>query len=152
MTDELTNRILSLDRAAAFEAAQLLAADLGADIDDAQPPDDPILSDPLGHQDDIEDLSRILLAAAAEVDADAVSRALDGAGRRQFVLGGLELVVLGTIALEGLRIVLTRGATSEEKTVTVERAPDGSERGITATKRTFGISKGLANLLRGAIA
>jgi hypothetical protein len=152
MIHNLAERILELDRAVAFEAAQLLASDLGGDPDpEAEQPESPILADPLAHQDDIDDLSRVLLLTAADVDPEAVERALDGAQRRQFVLGGTELVILGLLALEGLRILVTKGATSEDTTVTFERSADGSERVVTSTKRTFGVSKGLASLLRAVL-
>jgi hypothetical protein len=146
---ELAARIENLDRAAVYEAAQLLAADLGADPD-AVPSQDAILADPLAHQGELEELCRILLALELDNDPPAVAEAIDGAGHKQLVLGGAELIILGVLVLGGLQIVLSRGKTSEEvETTILERNADGKETFTTTTRKTkFGISNNTASLLR----
>lgn len=146
---ELAVRIENLDRAAVYEAAQLLAADLGADPD-AVPSQDAILADPLAHQGELEELCRVLLALALDSDPQAVADAVDGAGHKQLVLGGAELIILGVLVLGGLQIALSRGKTSEEvETTVLERDADGKETFTTTTRKTkFGISNNTASLLR----
>lgn len=147
MTD-LVVRIENLDRAAVYEAAQLLAADLGADPD-AAPLEHEIIADPLAYQGDLEELCRILLTRTFDFDPAAVEDALDGAGHKQVVLGGLELIALGILVMGGLQIALARGKTSEEvETTVVERNADGHEKMTTTKRKTeYGISKNTASLL-----
>jgi hypothetical protein len=146
---DLGSRIQQLDRATAYEAAQLLAAELGADPDTA-PVEHEILANPLAHQDDLEELAKVLLSTAAQTDPEAVESAIDGAGHKQLILGGAELIVLGYLIVSGLQIVLAKGKTSEQVTTAVlERDADGREK-LTSTTTTiqYGISKNTAALLR----
>ena len=145
---ELTDRIEALDRNTAYEAAQILAADLGADSDTA-PVEHEILVNPEAHQGDLEELAKVLLLATADVDPEAVELAIEGAGQTQFILGGGELVILGYLIVNGLQIVLAKGKTSEEvKTVVTEQNSDGSTRQTETTKKTrWDVSKNAASLL-----
>jgi hypothetical protein len=119
--------IRELDRPTTLEAAQLLAAELGAETD--KPPfDHEILSSPTTHQDELEDLARVLLVAASALDPEAVDSAVQGAGRKQLVLGGGELVALAYLVVNGLRITLARARKSEStETITIERDDEGHE-------------------------
>jgi hypothetical protein len=146
--NDLQTRIQELDQATAYEAAELLAAELGADPD-AYPIDHDVLTDPMTHQDDLEDLAKVLLLATADLDSDAVARAIDGAGHKQLVLGGAELIGLAILIVGGIQVIMARGKTSEHvETVVVERDSSGQEQ-MTTTKRTtrYGISGRVAGLL-----
>ncbi|MFF5575681.1 hypothetical protein [Streptomyces luteogriseus] len=147
MTD-LDTRIKELDRGLAYEAAQLLAAELGADPD-AQPIDHEVLTNPMTHQQDLEDLAKVLLLVTAEIDQDAVARAIEGAGHKQLILGGAELVILGILVVGGIQVIMSKGKTSEHvETVTTERHANGHEQTTISTRTThYGISKGAASLL-----
>lgn len=145
MTD-LEHRIQQLDRATALEAAQFLAADLGGTTELALP-DNEITSDPLAHQEDFENLAKLLLLITSDVDPGAVEIAIDNTGERQFVLGGAELIMLAVLAISGLQVVFSRGRTSEESVTVEERDADGSVRKITTHKSTYGLSGNLGKLL-----
>jgi hypothetical protein len=114
-------------------------------------PDHPVLRSPLEHLEDIEDLARVVLLIAATSDPEEVSLALDGAGRRQLVLGGVELVALATLGLGALQVLVTKGRTREVTTETVRDRPDGDREVVKTTETTYGISSQLASLLRGVI-
>lgn len=147
--NDLHAHIQRLDRPTAYEAAQLLAAELGADPDD-KPIDHEVLADPMTHQDDLEELAKVLLLAAADLDEDAVASAIDGAGHKQFVLAGTELIGLSIIIVSGIQVIMARGKTSEHvETVVVERDSSGQEQ-MTTTRRTthYGISSRVAGVLR----
>jgi hypothetical protein len=149
-TSELTRRILDADRDTVYEAAQLYAATLDPDAG-AVEPDHPVLQAPLEHLEDIEDLARVVLLVAATSDPEEVSVALDGAGRRQLVLGGVELVALATLGLGALQILVTKGRTREVTTETVREGAGGDREVVKTTETTYGISSQLASLLRGVI-
>lgn len=149
---DLPAAISALDRSEVLEAAQLLADDLGVEGGAALPPlDSPILDRPLGHQDDIEDLARVLLLTAAESDPVAVRRAIDGAGRRQLILGGAEIVALAVVALGAIQLLTARGRTAEEQVTVIERASDGTETVKVSKRVEFGVSASLGALLRSVL-
>lgn len=135
-----------MDSVTALEAAQFLAADLGA-TSDIVLPDNPVTSDPLAHQQDFVDLAKLLLLIVSDSDADAVEAAVENTGERQFVLGGTELIGLAILLISGLQVVFSRGLASEEITTSEERTPDGAVRKITISKKTYGLSGNLSKLL-----
>ncbi|WP_409473507.1 hypothetical protein [Streptomyces sp. HC307] len=146
--NDLHTRIKELDRATAYEASRLLAAELGADPV-VKPIDHEVLADPMTHQDDLEDLAKVLLLATADLDPDAVNRAIDGAGHVQLVLGGFELIGLAILIVGGIQVVMSRGKITEHvETVVIERDSSGQEQ-MTTTNRTtrYGISGRVAGLL-----
>ncbi|WP_328732899.1 hypothetical protein OHT20_32510 [Streptomyces caniferus] len=147
MTD-LHTRVQQLDRPTAYEAAQLLAAELGAEED--RPIDHEIVADPLTHQGDLEDLAKVLLLTTVDIDPGAVERAIDGAGHKQIVLGGGELILLAYLVVNGIQLIMSRGKKSEHvETVVIERDSNGRERVIIKRMDTqYGISGSAASLLR----
>lgn len=144
----LQGQIERLDRATAYEAAQLLAAEIGADPD-VKPVDHPLLSAPLAHQPELEELAKVLLLVVAADDQQSVSDAIAGAGHKQIVLGGGELIALAYVLVEGLRLIVARNKVREHVEIVVEHDKDGQEI-VTTTKRTtqYGVSGPVASLLR----
>lgn len=144
---ELSDRIASLDRTSAYEAAQFVAVELGAQPD-GDVPASPLVDDPLAHQDDVEDLAKVVLLTAAEVDPAMVERALDGVGQRQIVFGGLELVALAILAVGALHIIVTKGKSGESTSTRVEKDANGKEVVTTRTETRYAISDTLGGMLR----
>jgi hypothetical protein len=150
---DLVKQIEELTREEALEAAQYLSAALGASAEKAsaeQAALQPLTEQPYAHLEDIEGLARILLLSAAAVPEyeEAVRKAVEGAGGKQFILGGAEIVVLSSLALLALQTVLTKGKTSEETVMTITE-----EKGKTIVKVQksvrYGVSEKLRDILKG---
>jgi hypothetical protein len=151
-TSGIAHQIEILDEATAVEAARLLAAELGARPATGVTGQD-VIDRPLEHRKDIADLSRLLLLVAA-TDPETrplVVDSLAGAGRKQLVLGGAELLVLAPLALGALQVCLSRGRTREEEIIRFEKKADGSE--VTTIRKTvaYGISAKLGAVVRSVI-
>jgi hypothetical protein len=140
---DLVQRIQDLDETTAIEAAQLFASALGVSRD-AQAQAD------LDDRTDVADLGRIVLTIAAgdPETSPLVEEALAGAGHKQIVLGGLELAILGGLALSALHICITKGASTKSRTTTVETKPDGTQKITIDEKTTYGISARLGALIK----
>ena len=132
----LFEKIDQLTREQAIEAATSLCnAVLGGDVE--PDPDKGMAENPLTHLNDVEILARILLinAAASAEYTKLAEDAVDGAGRRNIILGGHEIVALVALAVYALKII--KPPLSKEKyeyyddkgkKVTIERnySSDGS--------------------------
>ncbi|MGH3764189.1 MAG: hypothetical protein ACRDS0_05845 [Pseudonocardiaceae bacterium] len=147
----LLDTIRSLDEAKALEAAQLLASAL--DAEPVPTPESPIFAAPLEHRAEVAELCRLVLSVAATdpETQDLVEESIVGAGRKQLVLGGLEIVALATLALGALHVCISRGRTAEDETITVERRPDGTETTIIRRSVQYGVSGQLSQLVRSAL-
>ncbi len=151
-SENLITQIRALDEATALEAAQLLSGALGAQATPTVAGQH-VLDRPLEHRDDIGDLCRVLLIVAAS-DAETrelVEESLAGAGRKQLVLSGPELVTLGFEILGALQIFYSKGRTRQVETLTIRKGPDGSEETVIQQTVKYGISAKLADLLKAAI-
>jgi hypothetical protein len=152
MTDELVEKIKNLPDEVALEAGQLFTMELGiVSADDLGAlGDDPLLADPQQHVDELAELARVLLLSAAtdEVDRDAAARSVDGAGRKQFILGGAEIVLLAGLLVTAYRAHRTGGKKKESRTVTSETRPDGTT--VTTINETveYDTSNLVADLLK----
>jgi len=104
----------------------MLAAELGAHPD-VSPIDHEAITKPERHPDDLEALAKVLLLITADIDPDAVTSAIDGAGNKQLILGGAELVALAVLIVGGLQVIISRGKTSEHVEIIVERDSNGEE-------------------------
>lgn len=142
MTD-LVQRIQTVDETTAIEAAQLLASALGVSRDAETQVE-------LDNRTDVADLGRILLAVAANdpETTPLVEEALAGAGHKQLVLGGAELVILAGLAVSALHMCITKGKTKEVETLTIEKNPDGTDKMTVHKETTFGVSARLGNLIK----
>jgi hypothetical protein len=150
----LVEEIGRLSRAEALEALGYLADALQVS-DEPDLPRADLLGDweehPYEHLSEMEELARILLQCAAltpEIEG-AARTAVAGVGRKQLVLGGLELVALAILALGVAQVLVSKGREREE-VLEIEEEENGRKRRLTWRGTSFGISKELANVLRAA--
>jgi hypothetical protein len=147
----LADQIEGLSRDQAIEAAQFLSRSLsrGQEVgEDEMAALAPLLAQPYEYVDEVEQLARVtLLAAAATPEYEAnVRKAIAGTGRKQVILGGADIVALAGIGLLALDVIITRG--KSEETVSSEFiSQDGTKVNISKTTR-FGISGRLGNILK----
>lgn len=113
MSAELIEAINKLERDQALEAARFLCQALvGDEVADENIPElQAIVERPFFHLPDVESLARLTLlsAASSPEGAEEVRRAIEGVGRKQFILGGGEIVALAAIAVVALNISLRGG-------------------------------------------
>jgi len=99
------------------------------------------------HRADIVDLSRLLLLAAA-TDPEKqplVAESIAGAGRRNLILGGAELVIIAGLVLNAIQMCIPRERTEE---FTLEQRPDGSSVTSIRKKVTYRVSGRAAKMVR----
>jgi hypothetical protein len=127
----LITRIQALTREEAMEAALALAQELETGEEpqgEARRFVQAVNTAPLQHVEEIEELARIILvAAAADEDlAPTVREILDAIGTKAFILGGLEIVALASLAVAALHIIISKGRTRENKELTLEFDQNGN--------------------------
>jgi hypothetical protein len=121
---ELIEQIHQLSRERALEAAGFLA---DAITEESQPEigaDDKlkeITDQPYEHLEEIEQMARLLLMEAAMIEEyqGYVQSALEGAGKKQVILGGAEIVAIAIVALGALHVVVSKGKVSEADTTII---------------------------------
>lgn len=150
---DLATRIEELTREEAIEAAGYLSESLGASAGKAveeRTALQPLTEQPYANLADIEGLARLLLlTAAADPDhEEAARKAVEGAGGKQFIFGGAEIVALSSLALYALQLILTKGKTGEETEITITESK--GEKVVQVRKSVrYGISTKLADVLKG---
>lgn len=151
--NDLTKQIESLTFEEVLETAQHLALK----ISEGQPTGErekqflkPFLDQPYSNIEEIEQLSRLLLLAAATIEGyeEDVKSAIEGAGRKQLILGGTEIVALATMGLVALHTLLTKGKSGEDEAITIEEK-DGKTTISIKRRTTYGISDSLGKILKG---
>jgi hypothetical protein len=141
-------RIAGLSEAEALEAAQLLFTALG--LEPGKAPDSSVLTDPLAHRVELDSLARVALSLAAldEDTAPIVDESIDGAGHKQFVLGGGEiLAIAGAIAVL-IRAIGARGRSKVDEAITFETKNDEVTSVTIHRTVTYGATDKLADLIR----
>ena len=147
----LIEDINGLSREAALEAVGYLGKSLGISAEEHAKEREllePLTGQPYANLADIEQLARItLIAAASDPSREAsVRKAIEGAGKKQFILGGAEIVALSVVALYALQVVMARGKVSEEQEI--EIVEEKGKKTIKIRKSgKFGISGKLAGVL-----
>lgn len=149
---DLPKQIENLTREEALEAAQHLAMKISQGQAPGAREEEvlrPFTQHPYANIEEIEQLSRLLLLTAANVDGyeDAVKVAIEGTGRKQFILGGAEIVALATIGLIALHVLITKGKSGEDEAITIEEK-DGKTTVSIKRKTRYGISDSLGTLLK----
>lgn len=122
-SSELIERIQKVDRDEAIEAARFFTRGLTKSEGKQALADDRVESlkeAPFSHVEAIEALARAVLIAGAQdpKSANDVAISLDGAARKQFVLGGSEIVALAALSVVALKIIVDRNKI--KKTTKVE--------------------------------
>jgi hypothetical protein len=151
--NNLEAKIAELSREEALEAARYLSQSLGATTDKAETEKKALQSltaQPYANVADIEQLARLLLLSAAATPEyeGAVQKAIKGAGEKQFILGGAEIVALASLALYALHLVITKGKTLDEQVVRITEEKGESRIEIRKTVR-YGISARVSDILKG---
>lgn len=149
---DLTNSIETLSRAEALEAAQNLALQITQNASPSAREEElskPFIDKPNENIQEIEQLAQlILLTAAADPDnAEAVRSAIEGAGGKQLILGGTEIVVLATLGLFALNLLVTEQKSWKGQTIKIEEEA-GKATFIIENQVSYGISPSLGQLLK----
>jgi len=149
---ELIQQIQQLSREQALEAAGFVA---DAITEESKPEIDAedelkrITDQPYQHLEEIEQMARLLLMEAATIEdyQGYVQSAVEGAGKKQVILGGMEIVALAVISLGALHVILSKGRISEGKTTKIR---DENGKTVIEIKEEvkYGISGTLASILK----
>jgi hypothetical protein len=155
MTIDLINKINGLTREQAMEAAEFISQSLVGDepVDQNLPAVQKIAAEPYRHLPDVECLSRLILigAASTEKGAEEVERAISGTGKKQVILGGVEIVALAALGVVALRIIVTRGRGRSEQTFEIlDKAGKPSVK-IKNIEEPISITEDLATIVKGAL-
>ena len=97
---------------------------------------------------ELEELSRVILLAAASMPEfeEDLHKAILGTGKKLFILGGTEIVILAAFALMALQIIVTKGKAEEtEKKEIISK--DGKVVKISKTVK-YDISSRLGDILK----
>jgi hypothetical protein len=120
----ITKKIESLTREQALEAASLLNHLIVEDNASSFSSENlnKLLENPYQNVAKIEELCKVILICAYytpeyKEDTELI---LDSVGKKNFILGGTEIVAISTIAVAALHIILTRGKKSHEETMVVD--------------------------------
>jgi len=149
---ELIQQILQLSREQALEAAGFVADAITEESlpeISAENELKSITDQPYQHLEEIEQMARLLLMEAAVIEEyqGYVQSAVEGAGKKQVILGGMEIVALAVISLGALHVILSKGKTYEEKTTTIHEE-NGKTTVEIKEKAKYGISVTLASILK----
>lgn len=80
------------------------------------------------------------------------NRALDAAARKQFVLGGAEIVALAVVAVIALKVVITKGVGQSGSSTRVTMYPDGRvDIAFDESKKAVTITEDLAAMVLGTL-
>jgi hypothetical protein len=151
--NDLVTRINELSREQSLEAARYLSAALGASANKVAKEStalQPLTEQPYANAADIEALARLLLlSAAAEPDYQvALQKAVDGAGVKQFIFGGAEIVAISSLALYALQLVITKGKARTDEVVTI--IDEAGKKTVVVRKTVrYGVGSKLADILGG---
>ncbi|XVS62140.1 hypothetical protein ACQPYE_28245 [Actinosynnema sp. CA-299493] len=150
MTENLQDRIDDTGQEIAFEAVLLLGSALA--IKPEEVPDSSLLSEPMGHLDELHTLALIALSLAAEGEtAELVEESLEGAGRKQLVLGLSDIIMMAALATTIISTISLRRRQQHEEVTTFERDPDGTERIIVRRRTGYRAPAELSALVKAAL-
>jgi hypothetical protein len=151
--NEIVSKIEQMSREEAFEAVGFIGAYIAPKASEeglAQQSLDQLLKQPYANIVELEQLARVtLIGAALTPEYEEVTRkAIEGAGQKHFILGGVEIVALSIVALAVLHVIVTKGKVSETDTFSFEEK-DGKMVAVSQKKEVkYGISPGLAAALK----
>ena len=149
---DLTNSLEKLSREEALEAAQNLVLRVTQNASRSEREDElpkPFIDKPNENIGEIEQLARLILvtAAADPERVEAVTSLIEGAGRKEVVLEGTEIVVLATLGLFALDLLLRKGESSDRHTIEIEEQ-DGNTILVIESGISYGVSPSLGQLLK----
>lgn len=151
---ELIEQINKLTRDQALEAAGFIS-DVITEGDepniDAESKLKSITDEPYKNLEEIEQMARLLLMKAAMLEEyrNDVKSAIEGAGKKQFILGGTEIVALAAISLCALHVVLSKAKSYEGKTTKIYKDKETGETVVEIKEEVkYGISGTLVSILK----
>jgi hypothetical protein len=148
--NDVIKKINNLNREEALESGQYVALKItaGETVGDREKEIlKPLTDQPYANIKEIEELTRLVLLAAGTEGEYDVKTAIEGAGRKQFILGGAEIVVLAGIALLALQTIYNKGKGSETKSFKIEEE-NGKVSISFDQKTTYGVSSSLGSILK----
>ena len=150
--NDLISKIEGLTREQALEASGFLSRQLAQDSGAGEAEREllaPLTAQPYRNIEEIEQLARVVLMSAALTPEyeEAVRKAVEGAGRKQYIFSGGEIVTLAAICLYALQVVITKGKTGEKETIRL-KDKDGKTSTVIRKEVTYGIGPGLAAILK----
>jgi hypothetical protein len=152
MSVNLIEAINKLERDQALEAARFLCQSLVGDelVDEGCPELQLIAEQPYAHLPDVESLARLVLISSASVPGsmEQVRKAIAGTGRKQFILGGAEIVALAALAVVALNIVVRGGHGRTAESLTLLDVDGKPFAKIEKVDEPISISSELAGILR----
>ncbi|HEX8227750.1 MAG TPA: hypothetical protein VF826_00380 [Chloroflexia bacterium] len=150
--NDLVSQIEALSREQVLEAAGFLGDRLTSD--DAQwlaetPEIRQLTEEPYSNLEDLEQLCRLALVAGALTPEyeDHVRNAILGSGKKQFILGGLEIVALAVLAVGALHVIVTKGKKDEHEIMRITEE-DGKKTVEIQRHTRYGISGKIASMLK----
>jgi hypothetical protein len=149
--NDLVEKIDGLSREQALEAANFVADVIATEADTQAAEADIqqlLAGQPYQHIKEVEQLARLTLVAAALSPQyeDIVRKSIEASGQKQFILGGLEIVAIGVLALGAIQVLMSHGKTSEHKKIEIGEKDGNSYVKIDETV-TYGLPASLAKIL-----
>jgi hypothetical protein len=155
MIDEIRKAINELSREQVIEAAGFVSKDVAGiePIEEILPSLRTITDQPYQSLPDVESLARLVLICAASSPEGklAVQDAIAGTGRRQFILGGAEIVALAAIAVVALRIIVTRGRGRTKRSIELFDKEGRLYAKVEEIQEPVSITSELAEILKGTL-
>lgn len=151
--NDLIREIQELSREGALEALGFVNREVapGGEAHDAERRAlEPIVAQPYQNIEEIEQLAKLVLISAALVPEyeETVRNAVSGVGRKQYILGGAEVVALAVVGLYALKVVLAKGQVSRHETIKIEEKDGKTTTHITRDIK-YGVGPGLGSILKG---
>jgi hypothetical protein len=148
---DLTKLIEKLSRDEVLEAAQNLTLRITQNASKAEREEElpkPFIDRPNENAQEIEELARLILltAAANSESAEDVGGAIEAAGRKELTDGGAEIVVLATLGAFALNCLVTKGNSSNRRTIRIEEE-GGRTTFVIENQISYGISRSLGQFL-----
>jgi hypothetical protein len=149
--NELVSLIQSLPREQALEASGFVSRGIvgnGAAFTSERAALEPLIEHPYENLPELEQLARLTLVTAAMVPEyeDLVRNAVEGAGKKQFILGGTEIVALAIVGLGALQVIVAKGRTGTSETITIQEK-DGKTTTTIKNEITYGLGPTLGSIL-----
>jgi hypothetical protein len=150
--NDLIQRIQELSREEALEAAGFVGKELTSASSPSETEKDllkPLTIQPYQNIEELEQLARLMLITGASMPEfqETIRKAVEGAGQKQFILGGAEIVVLSVLALGALHVIVSKGRESEEEVIKIEEK-DGKTSITIRKKVRYGIGTKLGSILK----
>ncbi len=107
--EKIENRIGEMRTEELIEATQMVANQIinGADTSNIETELEKVLANPATHIAEVEEFCRVFLfeAADSETYRQIVIDAINNTGKKNFVMSGMEIVLLAAVIVAGIRVI-----------------------------------------------